>query len=341
MNKPSIPYESWSFGGGTGFGAYGPEDDLLHPQHAKPGETLSETWLYMWYVPEANISCFAYVWVHPNLNVLSSGLTAFQGLKNHHLEAELFDYRAFLPASIVQEDGNGRDIRVPNGMRIHIEQPLEHIHLSYDDPARGNAVDVVMRAASPPIMRESRLHFDQVLHTQGRMRLRGREYRIDGYGLRDRSWGELRPEASYPIPPYGWMTGTFPASRISWHVCAHDSPSTQPDWAGRMSVDEERLFKDGWIYRDGKPIRLRSCVQSTVRDPHLQRPLSHRMQLVDLEGREYAIRGTVVASLPWSSWPNMRAHVALVRWEMNGEVGWGDSQESQSGDYIRAVSVNP
>ena len=337
MTVQKTGVEDWSFGGGQGFGAFGPEDELLHPQCTKPGDTLSETWLYMWYGPEARISCFAYVWVHPNLNLLSGGLTAFQDIKDHQLDAELMDFRYFLPASIIHQGGNGLDTRLPNSMRIHVEKPLERIRITYQDAGRGNGVDILLHAASPPVMRESRLHFDQVLRTEGSMRLRGREFRVDGYGLRDRSWGELRPEEPYPIPPYGWMTCTFPQSRTSWHVCAHDSPSTSPDWAGRMEVDETRLLQDGWISRGGELIRLKSCIQSTVRDGRLLRPASHHLQLVDLADREYDIHGSIVASLPWSSWPTMRAHVALVRWEMDGEIGWGDSQESQSGDYIRAV----
>jgi hypothetical protein len=114
----------WSTGGGgIGFGAYGPADELLHPQVSQPGDTVSETWLYMWYVPEERISCIAYVWVHTNLGVLTSGLTVYQGHKDHPLEAEIFDIRAYLSASIVRDGGDGgdgRDVRIPNGMRIHL-----------------------------------------------------------------------------------------------------------------------------------------------------------------------------------------------------------------------------
>lgn len=34
----------------------------------------------------------------------------------------------------------------------------------------------------------------------------------------------------------------------------------------------------------------------------------------------------------------MSAKIALARWEMGGETGWGDIQEFQSPDYVRAMS---
>ncbi|MET0546848.1 MAG: hypothetical protein ABWZ40_11100, partial [Caulobacterales bacterium] len=47
----------WSTGG-AGFGRYDPSDELLHPNVANPDPTVSETWLYMWYAPEARISAW-------------------------------------------------------------------------------------------------------------------------------------------------------------------------------------------------------------------------------------------------------------------------------------------
>jgi len=334
---PATNHIEWSTGGaGLKFGACGPDDELLHPHVTQPGDTLSETWLYMWYVPEERISAFAYVWVHPNLGVLTSGLTVYQGHLEHPLEAEIFDIRAYLSASLVREGGNGRDVRIPNGMRIQIIEPLQSIHLTYEDADRNHVVDVHFTAASPPIMRENERHFDQVIRTQGRMVLAGREYRVDGFGLRDRSWGELRPEHPYPIPPYTWLTGTFAQSKLSWHLCAFDDPAQLPDWLDRMPVPE-KIFREGWVYRDGEMLRLLEGTQLTTRDPQSRRPLTVRVRLVDRRHRTYEIHGTLVASTSWSPWPNMRCRLGLARWEMAGEIGWGDIQEVHTGDYLRAL----
>jgi hypothetical protein len=114
----------WSTGGADGaFGRYRPEDEQLHEPPQELDASISETWLYMFYVPEARISAWAYVWVHPNLDVLTSGLVVYQGHKRTHLEAELMDFRAYLPAAIVREGDNGRDVRIPSGLHIAIVEP--------------------------------------------------------------------------------------------------------------------------------------------------------------------------------------------------------------------------
>jgi hypothetical protein len=37
----------------------------LHSEGRIPGDTLTETWAYMWYIPEERISSMIHVWVHP------------------------------------------------------------------------------------------------------------------------------------------------------------------------------------------------------------------------------------------------------------------------------------
>lgn len=325
--------EIWTRGGGRGFGHYSDRDECLHPEHRIPGESLTETWAYMWYVPEEQLSFFAYVWVHPNLNVLTSGLTGWHGHKTSHMAAELFDIHAFLSAD---RAGDGRDVRLPNSLHVQIIEPFERIHLTYDDPARGNAVDVEFSDFSPPVMRESRLHFDQALRVTGQVRLRGKAYAVDGYGMRDRSWGELRPEIAYPLPPYTWMTGTFPEADMSWNVCAHDDPRLNPEWLGKYQLKLEDVVQDGWLYREGKLLRLKDVSVLTTRNPQTLCPVSHRVRFCDLEDREYQITGTVLASLPWGGWPNSITHICLTQWAWAGQTGFGDTQEVQWNDFVHS-----
>lgn len=323
----------WTLGGGQGFGQYGDRDEGLHPEHRIPGDTLTETWAYMWYVPQEQISFFAYVWVHPNLGVLTSGLTGWRGHKPSHMAAELFDIHAYLSTNYL---GDGRDVRLPNSLHIEILEPFRTIHLTYDDPARGNMVDVEFTAYSPPIMRESRLHFDQGLRVTGRVQLRGRSYDVDGYGMRDRSWGELRPENHYALPPYTWMTGTFPGADMCWNVCAHDDSRRNPQWLGTYDIKPEDAVRDGWVYRDGRQVRLKEVSVLTTRDPNTLCPMSHSLRFRDLDNRAYEISGKVLASLPWGGWPNSITHICLTEWSWAGHPGYGDTQEVQWNDFVHA-----
>jgi hypothetical protein len=328
-----VTQDSWTRGGGQGFGAYEDKDEELHPDHHEPHDSLTETWAYMFWMPRQKISCIAYLWVHPNLRVLTGGLTVFQGNKSHHLKGEIYDMPIFnaMDRCIFE---NGRDIRVPNGFRAHILEPFKTIHLTYEDKARRNALDLTFTAAAPPLMRESRKHFDQIMDVKGDLSLLGKKYKVNCWGSRDRSWGEPRPENPYPIPPYTWMTGRFP-SGMMWNANGHDDPKRRPEWLRAYKVAPADIFKDGWIYRDGEMLRIRKFSKITKRDPRTCRPLRHDITLEDSKGRAYHIRGEIFASTPWGGWFNMNCYVCATRWSWNGEVGYGDTQEVSWGDFFR------
>ena len=61
---------------------------------------------------------------------------------------------------------------------MQILEPFKKIKITYDDPARGNALDLLVTDFSPPVMRVSETHFDQATRNKGRLTLRGRSYDI-------------------------------------------------------------------------------------------------------------------------------------------------------------------
>jgi len=288
----------------------------------------------MWYIPEERISSMIHVWVHPNLNVVTAGIAVWRGHKNSMVACELVDIPVFASATKL---GDGMDMSFASGLRVTIEQPFKRMRIRYEDSARKNALDLTVTDFSPPVARASGQHFDQAIRTRGALTLRGKSYSIDGYGMRDRSWGQLRTEANVAAPPFTWMTGTFPDSGISWHVAAHDDPLLKPDWAGMFDVPRERLVHDTWLFRDGRLSRPKDVSSITTRDPQTLRPVVHHVRFVDHEDREYRISGKVQASAPWTSWLNITAHICLTEWSLNGEVGYGDTQEVQWNDYVHAL----
>jgi hypothetical protein len=325
--------DAWTRGGGPGFGAYDDRDEELHPEHREPHDSLTETWAYMFWMPRQRIGCIVYLWVHPNLKLLTGGLAVYQGHKPHHLASEIFDIRLFNAADPCIE-ARGRDIRLPNSLRVQIREPFKSILIAYEDAARKNSVQLEFTAASPPIMRESRKHFDQIMNVKGALSLAGKRYKVDCWGSRDRSWGEPRPENPYPIPPYTWMTGRFP-SGFMWNANGHDDPRRRPEWAKAFKVAERDVFKDGWVYRDGHAGRITQFSKLTKRDARTLRPLSHDIEFTDDQGRTYRIRGEVIASTPWGGWFNMNCYICATRWTFGREIGYGDTQEVSWGDYIR------
>jgi hypothetical protein len=316
------------------FGRVTDADELLHPEATIPGDTLTETWAYLWYIPEERIYSQIHIWVHPNLGVVTAGIGVWRGHKGSMISAELMDVPAFVSAAHL---GDGRDMRFANSLHVEIIEPFRKIRITYDDPARGNALDLLVTDFSPPAMRGSENHFDQAVRNKGSVTLRGRRYEIDSLGMRDRSWGQLRTEAVVPAPPFTWMTGSFAGLDMSWHLAAFDDPARNPDWLGLFEVKPQDLIHDSWLFRDGKLSRLKQASKITRRDPNTLRPVSHEIDFLDETGRPYHITGTITASLPWVGWPNMSCFLCLTEWQYEGEIGWGDTQEVQWNDFVHAL----
>lgn len=322
----------WFSTGNPGFGQFSDADDMLHPLQTQPGDTLTETQYFGFNIPEENIYGFGYLWLHPNLNVVSGGLFACEGIKRTHMQAELFDMHAYVDRKAVLKN-DLHAYRMPNSYGVDVIKPGQHMRIQYEDSQRKNRLNVEARAIMPVAMRANNKHFEQAMKMDGELVLRGKTYRIDGYNVRDRSWGELRPEDSQGLPPMTWTTGVF-GDDFAFNCSAFDNATLNPDWRDKLVFPAERAFNDGWIFRDGELLRIISAEKLTRRDPISGRPVSHQIKMTDALGRVYQISGTVTASLPWAGWPNMITHLGLTRWECNGRIGWGDTQEVQWNDYV-------
>lgn len=328
----------WNANHGGGFGTHVAEDEYYHGT-GPAGAALTETWFWNFHVPEVAINCFAYCWVHPNLQVVSGGLFIYRGITSSHLACEVFDYHDYLPMDVV---GDGRVIAFPNGLRIEAVEPLRHVRMTYDDPARDSAFVVDCHALGVPIMRANNKHFEQVMHVTGKLTLRGAEHAVDCVTVRDRSWGELRPEANVPVPPYTWVTGAF-GRDFAFNIGSHDDPARVPAWLGIVDPPV-RIFKDGWVWSEGEHRRIVSSSKLTRREGPRHAPVSHVYEFEDEKGVTYAVTGQIIGQTEWGGWSNMTCHCGLVEWSWNGRTGYGESQECSWNEYswlMRGIALNP
>lgn len=323
-----------------GFGEYDSSDELLHPATNGPLKdyAVTETQYFGFSVPEERIHGLGYFWHHPNLGTISGGISAWQGMKTHHLAAELYDQRMFMSDKIVALgiDHYKSDV----GYQVDVLEPFKRMRVQYRDDSRGNAVDVTYTALAPPAMLANRKHFEQPMKTQGSITLRGRSYAINGFNVRDRSWGEVRSEAPVRMPPIVWLTGVF-SEDFSFNCLLMDDPDRSPEWAGLYDIKHEQALRGGWIRVGDRYTRVVKASKVTKRDPDTLHPLVHELEVVDESGQSFEIRGKVVSSCASGYWPNVHIPVGLVRWECNSQTGWGDSQECQWTDFVQGMKSRP
>lgn len=322
------------------FGQAEPADEGMHRearQHVSD-PALVETVFSGFSVPEADIHCLNYIWLHPNLRLMSGGVWCWRGFKQTQLEAEMFDMRDFVPDTAITDDGGDlTDVTLPNGYRYQVLVPLQKIRMSYTDEARGNAFDVTAAAVMPPAMLPSNRHFDQVMRTSGTLRLRGQEFPVDGYAVRDRSWGEARTEDPAGLSGVHWLMAMF-GDNYAVHVTGLQDPATA-HW--RRQFDEDptlsQTMNRGWVWKDGRLLTVTSAQIETDWDVGRRRQVAHRVLVVDETGAEHRLEGEVRAAANWHTWSNAHMSVGLTRWTCGDQVGHGDSQVAMWTDFVRAA----
>jgi hypothetical protein len=320
-----------------GFGTLTDRDEFYHGRAlTEKHHEMTETWYWGFYEPQSNLHGFIHIWTHPNLNLCTAGIFAHFGHKQEHLAAEVFDFRNFSPDEIFDDQGN---ITLANGLTVTFEKPLSKMRVRYENKDRKFSLDMVQEGVQPPIVRANDAHFEQTMRAIGSVVYEGTEYKFNNLSIRDRSWGERRPEGGHAIPPYTWMNGAF-SEDFAFTIAGFDDPDRNPNWAGMYEVDRDKLVSDAWVYDHGKQLRLTRMSKITERAEDGLRPVRNIIDCTTDDGREWRFVGEVTASNPWHSWQNALCHCGLTKWTSPqfGNVGWGETQEVQWNDFVARVS---
>jgi len=318
------------------FSAPHPSQDLLHPESRKtvPHYSLTETQYLGFNIPEHNVHGLAYIWHHPNLNTVTGGVYAWRGIKEHNFQCELFDFVTYMSDDCLKDDL--WDYKLENSYHVQTIEPLKRHRIQYDDPARGNKFDIHYEAIMPAMVLSSGQHLEQAMKTSGTITLRGQQYELNGYTVRDRSWGAQRSERHTNCAPLAWMTGIYNESFI-FGCTAFDTPEISPDSHPGLIVPGGHTVKGGWVSKNGELTPILSARKRTTRDPRTLIPQTVEMELVDANGQTYAIKGTIEAAANWRTWHNFDSWICLCRWEYDGKVFYGDFQECHWADFVYAA----
>ena len=324
----------------TGLGQAVESDELLHPQYTGvvTDDSLSETQYFGISIPDQRIHGLGYLWHRPNLKIITGGIWVFQGIKDRTLDAEMFDMRAFMRDTALANDLH--EYRLDNGYGVRIIEPLKRHQMTYEDAARGNRVDLEFSAVTPPVMFGDGKHFEQGMRVRGEIALRGKTYRMDGTTIRDRSFGKPRPERSMTKPPLSWMVSVF-NDEFAFNCNMFDHVGSNAQATGAFAVPQDGALNGGWVWRNGRVTRIVSARKRVEREAGSLLPKRIELELIDEQGNTLRMDGRLVASCPWTTWPNLIFANSLMRWECDGHVGYGDCQEALWTDYLLAHGGAP
>lgn len=156
----------------------------------------------------------------PVFNLCGSGACVFQVLdgNNTPLDIEHSNWKYACPYPEVKDN-----VIESNGLRIHFITPGEEIHITYASKDGTTSFNIQQTAMCPLMPRgfvipgeevntDKRIQpggSEQAMHCTGTLYLNGREYKIDCYPARDRSWRQARIEDEIISPPFCWSPICF------------------------------------------------------------------------------------------------------------------------------------
>jgi hypothetical protein len=294
-------------------------DDSFHPP-TSDDPFWAETCWFTFAVPERRLSGQLYPFFRPNLGVCAAGAYFWDETGSapwNCLYAKNFWH---LP----MPEGDLVDCRIANGIHYRCLEPLTEYELRYTDPDDGEIeVDLTFRALCPPNYLAGG-HLDQPGRYTGAIRLRGEEIAVDGYGMRDRSWG-VRTQFGAGI--HGTPAGHGGYS----YATASDSDAFH---AITMDFGEGCVVIHGFLLRDGAYARLASGRREVLerKDGY---PTRVRLEASDEQGRELLAEGRCVNRIGLHLNPNLFTWNCLAEWQFGSASGWGEDHDNWSATAIR------
>jgi hypothetical protein len=288
-----------------------PRDDRLHPPpSADP--TWGETAWFAFSVPERGLCATLYPLFRNDLGVCALGVAVWDASAYEPWRA-LYARRLW---HVPIPDGDLDDLSIA-GLRIRCVEPLSHYQVSFRDGDR-ISVDLDYRGLVPPhspIVTPERGHLDQPCRVRGTLKLGSEEIAIDGFEMRDRSWGprddQRRTRASYS---YG---------------IAGEGESFL---ASTMELDGVERVIMGFLIRDGEKHDLVSGTRQVLRRNASGFPEHVRIEATDRADRSLTIEGRCISRLAEQATAGMFAWMSLTEWSSADAHCHGQDQEVWSPD---------
>jgi hypothetical protein len=338
---------------------FAPEDDTYHAASSEH-ELWVETVWWCWNVPERRIGGWLHAGYHANRNEVTWRVFAWDPSGS---DPGRLAYYKNAPDVPMPGSPDLRDITFPEGgFSVKMLKPLMDYHVAYHDPGRRFGIEFEHRSVhlpqrftpgEPPAMHNP--HLDQLGHMKGEMVLRGERIPVDCYSIRDRTWG---PRTNHPshgraprqdaparvhrvLDPGGarWreVERERGRGRIQY-IFGHTGSETGFLGFVRPQDGDARGWSPmnvGWLLKDGVFARLDKTKSRmrNFRDPKTGWSAHMQVELVDLTGRTMEAEGTAESHMC----EHGAGSNALMRWEYEGQVGWGEDQDGWKLDHFQRM----
>jgi hypothetical protein len=303
-------------------------DDSMHENTGEP--TFNESAYFNFYDPQARLGGFVRIGNRPGEGHAEmtvclyppQGGAAFMFWRAKIAGNDRFEaagLRFEMPKAFVQQrisyDGTCCSLADPLALleprRAFAENPQVPVQIELRYDALSEAFGGEPREPRPDAPDFARGHFEQHGHATGTVTIDGVDYEIDGFGLRDRSWG---PRTWQALERYRWLTMNFgPHAGIA---------------AAYIKERSGREVPGGYIYSAGEQNRALEHVEIETRyDGDLHSGLSAVLRPAG--GPPERIEGRVLRMVPLRNRRDgitTRIAEGLTEWRWGDRVGYGWSE---------------
>lgn len=169
-------------------------------------------------------------------------------------------------------------------------------------------------------------HFEQTCRGRGQVRLGDRSWNVDGFGVRDKSWGPRTWQAASGSAAKAASSDSGPQGCfLNWYSMNFGSDLALGGACGR--TEDGSMRGKGWIWREGETLEMNDVHITTDFDP--DDPLVHRsvrLTGTDERGRGVVVDGEVMTICP-TKIPRRDGvtfvNEGLARFRLDGREGFG------------------
>ncbi len=321
-----------------------PADELFHPVGDHPA--WSESYYFNFVDPRTGVGAFTRMGFRPNDGwadalhavYLPGGRVAFTYGRRTDLTPEaVAGFGSADPAVANLTLRRGEPFRrweiVYSGEAQDMDDPTVMLLATRDRPegwARPAHLDmaVTFEALAGPHYAVGGVqgHFEQTGRVRGTIRLGEQTWEVDGYGVRDKSWGPRTWQA--PSGSEAKAAGPAAVERgcfLNWFSMNFGADLALGGACGRTADGSFR--GKGWIQRSGHTLELPEVTITTAFDD--ANPLLHRtvhLEATDSEGTAITVDGTVLSICP-TKIPRRDGvtfvNEGLARFTTDGRTGFG------------------
>jgi len=311
------------------------------------------THYYSFSADEGNIGAYLYLRWQPASRTSQGGVSIFEGSDAvETLDMAHHDYRNTLGWPEVTEDG--RKFTMAQNYAIENAEDLKSARLTYNSADGGTSFDLVTTGVTPLYARghvvptELGLEghalqpggSDQLVDVVGDLVLNGKHHDVDCHAFRDRSWGQLRPEAPMATPPAACIPQYY-GPDLAFNAVTIEHPDTDPSWRGIYEWPEDRspvLY--GWGMVDGEFVDIVDVVRDCSDfHPDHTCPQHQEVDITFSNGKTIHVVGDMVSMTTVFTWANAIVRCGVYRWQApDGRIAYDSYQEMYfDGSYAREM----